>query len=61
MRTYVLVTGLIFAAIVVAHVTKVVEEGTHLLRQPGFLLLTLLAAALCAWAGSLLRRRRRSR
>jgi ABC-type uncharacterized transport system permease subunit len=60
MRTYVLLTGLLFGAIAVLHIERIIYEWPAPIHQPGFLLLTLLAAALCAWAGSLLRRRRRS-
>ena len=54
MRTYVLVTGIIFGLIVVAHVWRAAAEG-HLHAE--VIALTMLAAALCGWAVALLRRR----
>ena len=52
MRVYVIVTGVIFALITIAHIAM----ETHVLREPFFLLLTLLAAALSIWAFAVLRR-----
>jgi hypothetical protein len=54
MKAYVLTTGAIFALIVVAHVWRIVEEGRHLATDPGFVLITASAVALCLWAGRLL-------
>ncbi|HZF12158.1 MAG TPA: hypothetical protein VFE33_25505 [Thermoanaerobaculia bacterium] len=54
MKAYVMTTGTVFGLIVVAHVWRVLEEGPRLATQPGFLLLTVAAAALCLWAGRLL-------
>jgi hypothetical protein len=50
MRLYVLVTGAIFALILVAHALRVRAEGTWLLREPSFLLTSLLAGAMAGWA-----------
>jgi hypothetical protein len=55
-RTYVLVTGVIFGLIVVAHAWRLVLEAPHLHAE--FVVLTLIAAALCGWAVALLRGRR---
>jgi tellurite resistance protein TehA-like permease len=55
MRAYLLTTGAVFGLIVVAHLWRVLEEGTHLARDPGYILLTAAAAALCLWACRLLR------
>ena len=57
MRTYVLVTGIIFGLIVVAHAWRAFAEG-HL--HPEVVVLTALSAALCGWAVALLRGRRAS-
>ena len=57
MKAYLITTGLVFGTIVVAHVTRVFAEGTRLLAEPDWVILTLLAAALCVWAFSLLARR----
>jgi hypothetical protein len=55
-RTYVLVTGVIFGLILAAHVWRVVAESPRLATDPGFVVLTLLAGGLCGWAIRLLRR-----
>jgi hypothetical protein len=49
-RTYVGITGLVFALIFAAHLARVWAEGTGLLRQPLFIVTTgaSLAAAICA-------------
>jgi hypothetical protein len=60
MKAYLITTGLVFGAIVLAHVARVFAEGTWLLGQTDWLLLTLLAAALCVWAFRLLARMRRA-
>ena len=59
MRTYVATTGAVFGLITVAHVWRMIEEGSRLANEPFYLLLTLAAAALCLWACILLRRDRR--
>jgi hypothetical protein len=50
MRTYIGITGLVFALMFAAHVARVWIEGTWLLREPFFILTTAasLAAAICA-------------
>ena len=50
MRTYLLATGVIFALIVVAHVWRIVSESHALAREPWFMALTLVAAAMSGWA-----------
>ena len=55
MKAYVMTTGAIFGLIVLAHVARVVAEGPRLATDPFFVLLTVLAAALCVWAVRLLR------
>ena len=54
MRAYVATTGVIFGLITVAHVWRIIEEGAGLAAEPFYLLLTVLAAALCLWACRLL-------
>jgi hypothetical protein len=56
MRAYIVVTGILFAGIIVAHVMRVAAEGTHLLTAPWFMLLTALAAGMCGWAVTIFRR-----
>lgn len=58
MNAYLMTTGTIFGLIVVAHLWRMVAESAALARDPGYLALTLLAAALSAWAWRLVWRRR---
>lgn len=60
MRAYVLISGLIFGAIVIAHLMRVVVESSALATEPHFVLLTLLSASLALWAAALLWRSRRA-
>ena len=50
MRAYIVTSGSIFGLIVVAHAARVVAEGTHVVREPFFDAMTVLAAALAIWA-----------
>jgi hypothetical protein len=60
MKAYVLTAGAIFGLITVAHIWRIAEEP-HLAREPWFMLLTILSAALCVGAFVLvLRRSKRS-
>ena len=56
MRAYLITTGIVFAVLIAVHVLRAIEEGPQLLKEPPFVLTTLAAAALFAWAMSLLRR-----
>jgi len=56
MKAYVLITGVIFGLITLAHFARMLAEGSHLATDPVFILLTIAAAALCFWACYLLRR-----
>ncbi len=60
MKAYILTTGVLFAMITLAHIARMVEEGSRLVKEPWYLLLTLAAAGLALWAGRLLYRSRRS-
>jgi hypothetical protein len=55
MKPYVIATGVIFGLITLVHLWRIVEEP-HLAREPWFVLLTLVAAALCVIALRLARR-----
>jgi hypothetical protein len=57
MKAYLITTGVVFGLIAVAHVLRIFAEGTRLAKEPVFVLLTVLAAGLCVWAFSLLRRK----
>lgn len=56
MKAYVRTTAAVFGILTLAHILRVMEEGPKLLAEPWFVLATLAAAALCAWALSLLLR-----
>ena len=55
MKAYVIITGVIFALITIAHTVRMVIEP-HVLTEPVYLFLTLLSAAVALWALILLRR-----
>lgn len=55
MKAYVTTTGIIFGLLTGAHVWRVFQEGPHLATDPGYVLITLLSAALCLWSWRLLR------
>ena len=55
MKVYVIITGVIFALIAIAHCVRMIVEP-HVLTEPVYLFLTLLSAALAIWAVVLLRR-----
>jgi hypothetical protein len=55
MRAYVMTTGVLFGLVTLAHVWRVFEEGRGLATDPSFILLTIVAAALCLWAWRLIR------
>jgi hypothetical protein len=60
MKAYVVTTGTLFAALVVAHVWRVVEEGPGPAKDPFFIVITIAAAGLSVWAWGVLRRMRTS-
>jgi hypothetical protein len=55
MRAYLWTTGVIFGLITVAHIARVISESHDLIRDPFYVLLTVLAAGMCVWAVRLLR------
>ena len=59
MKAYLITTGAIFGMITLAHIARMVRERPGLAEVPWYVLLTLLSAALCAWALILLRKRGR--
>jgi hypothetical protein len=61
MTSYVITTGIVFALLVVSHVWRVAVEGAYIIREPVFLVTTLLSVALTIWALVLLRRLSRTR
>ena len=60
MKAYLITTGIVFGLVTVAHIWRMLAEGSHLATDPFFLVLTILAAALCFWAFRLLRLSSRS-
>jgi hypothetical protein len=61
MKAYLIVTGVLFAAIVGLHIAKAIAEGPGTAKNPLFILLTALAAVLSLWAWRLLWRTSRRR
>ena len=57
MRTYVAITGVIFGLITVAHIWRIVAEGSRLATEPFFVLMTVTSTAFALWAVRLLRSR----
>jgi hypothetical protein len=55
MRAYVTTSGAIFGLLVLAHLLRIVMEGSHLARDPWYVLVTIASAALCVWAIRVLR------
>ena len=55
MKAYLLTTGIAFGLIVIAHVWRVIAESASLASDPGFIVLTLVAAGMCGWAFYLVR------
>ena len=60
MRAYLLFTAIAFALLTLAHVWRIIAESTALARDPWFVLVTVMSAALSAWAFRLWRRAPRS-
>jgi len=60
MKAYLVTTGTVFGAIVVAHVWRLFEEGMHPATDPAWVILTVLSAALSRWAWGLLARHART-
>jgi hypothetical protein len=59
MRAYVVTTGILFGLVTVAHLLRMLYESRALATDPGYLLITAAAAALCVWACVLVLRRPR--
>jgi hypothetical protein len=55
MKAYVITTGAVFGLITLAHVVRIIAEGPHLVTDPWYVLLTVVATALGLWAWRLLR------
>jgi len=55
MTAYLITTGTVFTLVTAAHIWRAISESAALARDPWFILLTVLAAALSVWAWRLLR------
>ena len=53
MKAYLIVTATLFGLLTLAHIWRVIVERP-LATDPFFILITILSAALCAWACRLL-------
>jgi hypothetical protein len=53
MKAYLLTTGSLFGLITIVHVWRMVVEAGVATRDPWIILMTVLSAALCVWAGRL--------
>ncbi|HEU4883848.1 MAG TPA: hypothetical protein VFT45_16430 [Longimicrobium sp.] len=58
MKAYVITTGALFGLLAIAHVLRMVWEDAGLARDPFYLCITAVAAALCGWSLYVLRRMR---
>jgi hypothetical protein len=59
-KAYLIVTGAVFGLLTLAHVWRIIEEGSHLATDVSWVLITIASAALCLWAFRLLWRSSRS-
>ncbi len=60
MKAYVVTTGAVFGLLTLAHLWRIMEEGTDLATNPWYVLITVAAAALSLWAWRLVRLSTRS-
>ncbi|MEP6903595.1 MAG: hypothetical protein ABJA66_17865 [Actinomycetota bacterium] len=56
MKYYVMITGVFFGLIVVAHFARIYAEGISPASEPIFILSTAASVALCIWALFLLKK-----
>lgn len=56
MKPYVITTCVIFGLLTLAHIWRVIAEGTRLASEPWYVLITIASAALCLWGLRLLSR-----
>ncbi len=60
MRTYLLVTGIVFGLLALVHIWRAIEERNSLAKDPWFLIITVIAVAFSFWAFRLYSRSARS-
>jgi hypothetical protein len=54
-KAYVITSGTIFALLVLAHLWRAAVEGARMYTDPAFIVVTILALAMCIWAWRVLR------
>jgi hypothetical protein len=54
MKIYLALTATVFGLLVVLHLWRMIAESTSLAKDPWFILLTVISAALCFWSVRLL-------
>jgi len=54
MKTYLTLTAILFGLLTVVHFWRMLVERETLAKDPWFLIITLVSAALCFWAVRLL-------
>jgi hypothetical protein len=59
MRTYIGITGLVFALMFAVHVARILAEGSGLLREPFIIVTSVLSLGFSVWALVLLTRGQR--
>lgn len=57
-RVYILVSGLMFAALLLAHVYEIYLEGAQVLGRPVWLGITAMALVMTLWAFNMVRGKR---
>jgi hypothetical protein len=50
MKAFLITTGTVFGLIVLVHIARAFMEGSGVAKDPAFILLTVFAAGLSAWA-----------
>ncbi len=50
MKAYVTTTGALFGLLVLVHIWRAIAEGGPMLKDPFYILITVVCAALAAWA-----------
>ena len=55
MKAYVMTSGAIFALLVIAHLWRAAVEGARMYTDPAFIIVSIVAVAMTAWAWRVLR------
>lgn len=58
MKAYIATTGIVFFLLAVAHVARILVEGTHVLTEPIFVITSIASVAIFIWAVVMFRRTR---